>query len=93
MANFATDGKICIEREIETRNVELATGDDLIPRFNVLETCKWITKNNFNKVRNANRNSANPMNIIHLNLSSIEKVNATYETPCLLIVKTSHFES
>lgn len=50
MANFATDGKICIEREIEARNVELATGDDLIPRFNVLETCKWITKNNFNKV-------------------------------------------
>ncbi|XP_023949690.2 2-(3-amino-3-carboxypropyl)histidine synthase subunit 2 [Bicyclus anynana] len=49
MANFTTDGKICIEREIKARETELEK-DDLIPRFNLLETCKWITENNFNKV-------------------------------------------
>ncbi|XP_039761502.1 2-(3-amino-3-carboxypropyl)histidine synthase subunit 2 [Pararge aegeria] len=49
MANFTTDGKICIEREIDAGKVELET-NDLNERFKILETCKWITENNFNKV-------------------------------------------
>ncbi|XP_069363496.1 2-(3-amino-3-carboxypropyl)histidine synthase subunit 2 [Maniola hyperantus] len=49
MANFTTDGKICIERKIEASKTNLGM-DDLISRFYILETSKWITKNNFNKI-------------------------------------------
>lgn len=47
MASFATDGKVCIEREIEVLPLEV---DDLLTRFDVVETSKWISRNNFLKV-------------------------------------------
>jgi hypothetical protein len=47
MANFTTDSKICIEREIEILPAKV---DDLLARFDVIETCKWISDNNFPKV-------------------------------------------
>ncbi|KAL0901962.1 hypothetical protein ABMA27_007105 [Loxostege sticticalis] len=47
MASFATDGKVCIEREIEVSPLEV---DDLLTRFDVVETSKWISRNNFLKV-------------------------------------------
>ncbi|CAB3240139.1 unnamed protein product [Arctia plantaginis] len=46
MANFTTDGKLCIEREIEIQSTD-AQFEDLITRFDVIETCKWIKDNNF----------------------------------------------
>ncbi|XP_041975133.1 2-(3-amino-3-carboxypropyl)histidine synthase subunit 2 [Aricia agestis] len=48
MANLTTDGKICIERELEV--TESKDFDDIISYFDVKETCKWISDNNFNKV-------------------------------------------
>ena len=49
MANFTTDGKLCIEREIEINSTEKQF-DDLVSRFDISETCQWITDNNFQKV-------------------------------------------
>lgn len=49
MANFTTDGKLCIEREIEII-IPDKQFDDLITRFDISETCQWITVNNFQKV-------------------------------------------
>lgn len=50
MANFTTDGKICIEREIEVNEIDRDI-DDIVSRFNLNETCKWIRNNNFLKVK------------------------------------------
>lgn len=55
MANFTTDGKLCIERELEINSTEKQF-DDMITRFDILETCKWITDNNFLKVLSSCRN-------------------------------------
>ncbi|XP_075992024.1 diphthamide biosynthesis 2 [Anticarsia gemmatalis] len=49
MANFTTDGKICIERELEI-NSTAENFDDLETRFDINQTCKWITDNNYSKV-------------------------------------------
>ncbi|XP_049875970.1 2-(3-amino-3-carboxypropyl)histidine synthase subunit 2 [Pectinophora gossypiella] len=49
MANFTTDGKICIERELEITQGK-KDFDDLVSRFDIIESCKWITENNFEKV-------------------------------------------
>ncbi|XP_068626310.1 2-(3-amino-3-carboxypropyl)histidine synthase subunit 2 [Battus philenor] len=49
MANLTTDGKICIERSIEISNTKRNFGD-IITYFDIPETCKWITDNNFTKV-------------------------------------------
>lgn len=49
MANFTTDGKLCIERELEHKFIEKEF-DDIITRFEIIETCKWIRDNNFLKV-------------------------------------------
>lgn len=49
MANFTTDGKLCIERELDIDATEKQF-DDLITRFDISETCQWITDNNFQKV-------------------------------------------
>ncbi|KAJ8735243.1 hypothetical protein PYW07_006863 [Mythimna separata] len=49
MANFTTDGKLCIERELEI-DTTVKQFDDLITRFDISETCQWITDNNFQKV-------------------------------------------
>lgn len=49
MANFTTDGKLCIERKLEVNRSEKEF-DDLITRFDINETCRWITENNFLKV-------------------------------------------
>ncbi|KAI5632875.1 putative diphthamide synthesis protein domain-containing protein [Phthorimaea operculella] len=49
MANFATDGKLCIERELEVTNID-KNFDDLVSRFDITQTCKWIQENNFLKV-------------------------------------------
>lgn len=49
MANFTTDGKLCIERELEINSSE-KDFDDLVTRFDISETCEWITENNFPKV-------------------------------------------
>ncbi|XP_026492728.2 2-(3-amino-3-carboxypropyl)histidine synthase subunit 2 [Vanessa tameamea] len=49
MANFTTDAKICIERDLEITNKQHVY-EDLITRFDILETCKWITDNNYAKV-------------------------------------------
>lgn len=48
MANLTTDGKICIERELK---VDIKEYKDLVDEFDIEETCKWITKNNFSKVK------------------------------------------
>ncbi|XP_046961290.1 2-(3-amino-3-carboxypropyl)histidine synthase subunit 2 [Vanessa cardui] len=49
MANFTTDAKICIERDLEITPKE-DVYDDLVTRFDIQETCKWITDNNYAKV-------------------------------------------
>lgn len=49
MANFTTDGKICIERELTLSNNK-NQNDDIITRFDINKTCKWIIDNNFTKV-------------------------------------------
>ncbi|XP_026731754.1 2-(3-amino-3-carboxypropyl)histidine synthase subunit 2 [Trichoplusia ni] len=49
MANFTTDGKLCIERELEISNIK-EQFDDLISRFDIVETCQWITNNDFKTV-------------------------------------------
>ncbi|XP_059058385.1 2-(3-amino-3-carboxypropyl)histidine synthase subunit 2 [Achroia grisella] len=49
MSNLTTDGKICIEREISIAN-ESNDFEDIVPRFYVEETCKWIVDNNFLKI-------------------------------------------
>lgn len=51
MANFTTDGQICIDRQIIVSHNE-DNFDDLIQRFEVIETCKWITDNSYSKVNN-----------------------------------------
>ncbi|XP_030029165.2 2-(3-amino-3-carboxypropyl)histidine synthase subunit 2 isoform X1 [Manduca sexta] len=48
MANFTTDGKICIERELPVANEQHY--DDIISRFDINETCQWIRDNNYGKV-------------------------------------------
>lgn len=50
MANFTTDGKICIERELEFIEID-HNFDDIVSRFDINETCKWISHNNFLKVK------------------------------------------
>lgn len=49
MANFATDGQICIEREIQVTAASTEFGD-FTARFDIGGTCKWITENNYLKV-------------------------------------------
>ncbi|XP_045446821.1 2-(3-amino-3-carboxypropyl)histidine synthase subunit 2 [Melitaea cinxia] len=49
MANFSTDGKLCIERELDVTNTDLQF-EDIITRFNIPETCRWITDNKYAKV-------------------------------------------
>lgn len=51
MANFTTDGKLCIERELEVTKTKEHEFDDLISHFNIIDTCKWITDNNYATVR------------------------------------------
>ncbi|CAG9796884.1 unnamed protein product [Diatraea saccharalis] len=47
MANFTTDGQLCIGREI---NVEPHQFNDLSSSFDIEETCKWISDHNFTKI-------------------------------------------
>ncbi|XP_061708330.1 2-(3-amino-3-carboxypropyl)histidine synthase subunit 2 [Cydia pomonella] len=49
MANFTTDGKICIEREIEVRNGD-GHIDDVVSQFDIIPTCKWIEDNKYERV-------------------------------------------
>lgn len=49
MANFATDGKLCIDRELDVANTDRQF-EDIVTRFNIPETCKWITDNKYAKV-------------------------------------------
>lgn len=51
MANFTTDGKICIERELEVNDIDRRDFDDIVSRFDINETCKWIRDNNFLRVK------------------------------------------
>lgn len=51
MANFTTDGKICIERELDFIEIDHNL-DDIVSRFDINETCKWIRDNNYLKVNN-----------------------------------------
>lgn len=49
MSNLTTDGKICIERElsiIEANN----DFENIVTRFYIEETCKWIIDNHYTKV-------------------------------------------
>lgn len=48
MASFTTDGKICIERQIEARHDQECS--DLFSRFNIEGTCQWIKENKYLKV-------------------------------------------
>lgn len=48
MANFTTDGKLCIERQIEVARQE--QDSDLLTRFDIHETCVWIKEKNLKKV-------------------------------------------
>lgn len=49
MTNFTTDAKICLEREVEVRDTydEIK---DIRKQFDVDDTCKWISENNFERV-------------------------------------------
>ncbi|XP_053616766.1 2-(3-amino-3-carboxypropyl)histidine synthase subunit 2 [Plodia interpunctella] len=49
MANFTTDGKICIDREVSLPNMEEHIVD-VVTHFDVEKTCVWITENQFLKV-------------------------------------------
>lgn len=50
MENFTTDGKICIEREINVQKIKEHEITDLVSHFNIIDTCKWIIDNNYKKV-------------------------------------------
>lgn len=50
MANFTTDGKLCIEREIDVQKIREHEFSDLVSYFNIIDTCKWIKDNNYTKV-------------------------------------------
>ncbi|XP_013191994.2 2-(3-amino-3-carboxypropyl)histidine synthase subunit 2 [Amyelois transitella] len=49
MANFTTDAKICIDREVSLANVE-ENIDDIVEHFDVDKTCTWIRDKDFLKV-------------------------------------------
>lgn len=49
MANFTTDAEICIKREIDVTNNGLSL-DDLVSRFDIIATCKWIQDNSYERV-------------------------------------------
>ncbi|OWR53621.1 diptheria toxin resistance protein [Danaus plexippus plexippus] len=49
MSNFTTDGKICIERELEVAKSEIEF-DNLEQRYSVTEICNWLKEHNFSKV-------------------------------------------
>ncbi|KAJ0182801.1 hypothetical protein K1T71_002170 [Dendrolimus kikuchii] len=50
MANFTTDGKICIERQVKVADLNEGQCRDLLTRFDVDETCIWIKENNHLKI-------------------------------------------
>ncbi|CAH0405586.1 unnamed protein product [Chilo suppressalis] len=47
MANFTTDSKLCIDREI---HIEQHDYSDLLLTFDIEGTCKWIADNKFTKI-------------------------------------------
>lgn len=49
MENFTTDARICIDRTIEP-TYTCDPVENLLLADDILDTCKWITENNFSKV-------------------------------------------
>lgn len=72
MANFTTDGKLCIEREIEIQSTDTQF-EDLITRFDIIETCKWIKDNNFFTVNNSYINTLMITCIVYMNRKRIQR--------------------
>lgn len=50
MANFTTDGKLCIERELEVTQPDVIH-EDIVQKFDITETCKWISDHGYSKVQ------------------------------------------
>lgn len=58
MANFTTDGQICIDREIEVTHTQEDFGE-IVRNFDIIETCKWISDNSYSRVNICSRSFEN----------------------------------